>query len=131
MKRKLLAIVLTVVTVISICSISIVSAYAAVPQKSVTLTVDDKWKESGDIYYTAAKAEVYNAASSKHRVYGIIQYKSGSDYINDKQFLVSPGKTEKDDSKSTFLSSKYWRIQLNPYGAGTKGCTATGTIYGR
>ncbi len=131
MKRKLLTMVLSVAMVISICSISAVVSYAAVPQKSVTLTVNDKWVESEDIYYTAARAEVYNASSSKHRVYGIIKYKSGSNYINDRQFLVSPGDTGSGSSKSSFLSSKYWRIQLNPYGAGTKKCTANGTIYGR
>lgn len=129
MKRKLLAMLLSMVTVLSVCSMTLVSVCAA--EKSVTLTVEDKWVESGTILATASKAKVYNAASSKHRVYGIIQYKSGSDYINDKQFLVGIGDTETSNSSSTFMSSKNWRLQLNPYGVATKGCTATGTIYSR
>ena len=132
MTRKILAIVLSMITVLSVCTITLFSAFAASPSTQVSLTTKQTSAVSSNILTTATTASIYNASTSAHRVYGIIQYKSGTDnYVDDGQVLVSPGKNETVNSKSSFLSSKYWRLELNPYGLGSKSCTADGTISAR
>ena len=128
MKRKIITLFLSILTVITVASAFTVTANAA----TVTLTADDKWVYSSTLSAKGTKASVYNAASSKHDVYGIIQYKSGSSYVTDKEFLVAKGKNSGDkNSASYFTANKTWRLELNPYGVATKGCTADGTITSR
>ena len=129
MKRKLITLFLSILTVITVASAFTVTANAA--SKSVTLTTDDKWVYSETISAKGAKAKVCNAASSNHDVYGIIQYKSGSSYVSDQEYLIAKGKTLSKDSATYFMANKAWRLELNPYGVATKGCTADGTISSR
>ncbi len=129
MKKKILKVFLSILAIAVVVSSFAVTASAA--SKSVTLTVSDKWVYTGTVSSKGTKATVYNAASSKHDVYGIIQYKSGSEYVTDREFLVDQNASLTRNSNSYFSANKTWRLQLNPYGVGTKNCTADGTIYTR
>ena len=128
MKRKLITLFLFILTVITVASAFTVTANAA----TASLTVNDKWVYSNTLSAKGTKATVYNAASSNHDVYGIIQYKSGTSYVTDYEFLVKKGvNSGYKNSASKFTANKTWRLELNPYGVATKGCTADGTIVSR
>lgn len=70
-----------------------------------------------------------NSKSSKHRVYFEAQRSSGDKYIKDTQVLVSEGASIDNILTSFTGSTVLWRLELNPYGISTKGCTATGYMW--
>ncbi len=131
MKIKFLKTLSTVFAIVIVASTAVFSASAASTSASVTLTASDKVAYSSTISTTATKATVYNASSSKHKVYGSIEYKSGDKYVEDAKVLVSKGDTDTIKSASKFSSNFKWRLELNPYGVATKNCTAEGTIKSR
>lgn len=125
MKTKVLAILLSVVTLTSLFCISVSAATA-------TLESDETYKCTTTISAKGAKAKIYNAASSKHKVYGYIEYISGGEFVTDKKFLVDKGKTSPwYNSASYFSNNRSWHLEINPYGALLTGCTAEGEILSR
>lgn len=125
MKTKVLAILLSVVALTSTFCVS-ASAVTA------TLQENETYKCTSTISATKTKAQIYNAASSAHEVYGYIEYKSGDKFVTDFSFLVAKGKGSGwKNSASEFLTNKSWHLEINPYGALWTGCTADGEIVSR
>ncbi len=129
MKKKIVNSIFAILTVMTIFLTASLSAGAS--STTVTLTASEKVVYSTTISAKATKEKVYNAASSKHKVYGYLEYKSGDEYVRDCYVLVAKGDTETKKSASSFGNNFKWRIELNPYGVATKSCTAEGTIYSR
>lgn len=127
MKKKLIALLLSVITIISVGSTTTLIAHA----ESVTLYANQTQTSTRLVSATATKATVYNSASSSHRVWGIIKYNSGLSTVEDCSKLVGLGKTETFNSASNFTIKKDWLLTLDPYGVNTKNCTGDGSLYRR
>lgn len=70
-----------------------------------------------------------NDKSSAHAVYFESQRSAGNNFVADSCLLVSEG-TNIDNVLTSFTgSSVLWRLELNPYGVGTKNCTAEGFMW--
>lgn len=125
MKTKVLAILLSVVTLTSLFCITA----SAVTD---TLETDETYECTSTISAKGTKAQIYNAPSSKHKVYGYIEYESGDKFVTDKTFLVDKGERSAwHNSASYFSNNRLWHLEINPYGALLKGCTAEGEILSR
>lgn len=117
------------ITVVVLCGCLSVFAVGATAI-TVDLTKDQTHVFSSTIYDTYAFFYGSNSAASERDVAFISQYKTGLFTWNDDAAHrdVSPGENCPDTKTFTFSENKSWRLQLNPIGADTKGCSATGTI---
>lgn len=70
-----------------------------------------------------------NSASSKHKVYFEAQRSTGDKWVTDTKRLVGKGEPLEDTLTSFTGSTVLWRLELNPYGAAFKNCTATGYMW--
>lgn len=97
---------------------------------SVDLTKNQTHVFSNPISKTFATFSGSSSSASERDVAFISQYKTGLWTWNDDAAHRDIGPGEKCPSTKTFKfsESKKWRLQLNPIGTDTKGCSATGTI---
>ena len=116
------------------CLMVIMVVFAfAVDSESVDITSSDRVaRSSGQV---TAKSVVFsgnNNAISTRSLYVLPQYKNSNDnWVNGDatEMLIQPNFQFSDIScATTFTSNKYWRMELNPYGINTKGCTGSGTV---
>lgn len=104
---------------------------AAIPclaSKSVKLTTDQYWNNSGAI---TAKETAFNGSASKNnprKVYFIAEYKNSTGWHYNTKKLIGAGK-QCPTLNSDKMSRRNWRLQLNPYGTDTSGCMASGKIW--
>ncbi len=127
MKKKALALLLSIMTVISVITMTSLTAHA----EQVNLYTNQTSSSTRLVPALGTKAKVYNSASSAHRVWGIIKYNSGLSTVEDRSKLVGVGKTLEFNSASKFTLKMNWMLTLDPYGNNTKNCTADGYLYAR
>ncbi len=124
MKKKVLSFVLCVAVMLSVFSLSVLAV-----RQPVTLTTSDRYAESGTVYgywkLYSGKNESYSADS----VYFITKYNLGAGiWISDVSHLLEPGKSFTDERTSTLGTERIWKLVLNPKGANSYGCGASGEI---
>lgn len=96
--------------------------------KSVQLTRADKWVDSAPLS-GISKAKITsgsNSGNSDRSVYFIIQNKTSSGYNDHVHQLAKPGSNAPKLTSTGGVGT--YRLELNPYGTNTKGCSALGTI---
>lgn len=128
MKKKVIALILSVMSVLSIFTATTVSALAwEHPDSALKATLySDQYKS-----YSDCKSDKYmyyegKNTSAKQRVYFQMQYSSNkSSWTDDKYLLASPGAEVGKSKSSTKTSKVYWRLCLDAYGIVT-GATAYG-----
>ncbi len=70
-----------------------------------------------------------NSSTSKYDVYFEAQRSSGNSWVTDTRYMVAKGGSIDNKLTSFTGSTVLWRLELNPYGVGTKSCTATGYMW--
>ncbi len=126
MKKRLLSIVMG----LALLSCFIIAS-SAIEEPNVVARLNDNMS----VAYSSTTAGTHklfegsNSSSSDHRVYFEAQRSAGDKFVKDAQVLVSKG-TSIDNILTSFTgSTQLWRLELNPYGVATKGCTATGYMW--
>ncbi len=96
----------------------------------VDLTKNQTHVFSDSIVDTYAAFWGANSSASERDVAFISQYKTGWWTWNDDiaHRDIGPGEECPTTVTFEFAEDKEWRLQLNPIGTDTKGCSATGTI---
>lgn len=122
--------VLSFIMCLSICSCFAMTAYAI-----ETPNVISRLGSNMSVAYSDTTAGTHklfggnNSSSSKRAVYFEAQRSSGEKFVKDTQRKVDIGKPI-DNVLTTFTgSTQLWRLELNPYGIATKGCTAIGYMW--
>lgn len=127
MKRKMLSVILVLAIFLSI---GVFQAFAAT--EAIHGAVDLKPTESRA--YSEEVSGCYcthsgsNASTSKHRVYFVPEYLSGSSWYEDasKQLLYA-GDVYSGQETYVFATEQVWHLELDAYGP-YKECTASGYI---
>lgn len=126
MKKYLISLILC----LSLFSCFAMTAFAidspnVVARLSTSMSVAQSVTTAGTHKFYGGK----NSANSKHKVYFEAQKSSGDKFVKDSSKLV--GKGENIDNVLTNFtgSTVLWRLELNPYRVGTKGCSATGYMW--
>ena len=114
---------------VAVCS-CLSSLSIGVSAESVDLTKNQTHVFSDSIVKTFAVFSGRNSPASERDVAFISQYKTGWWTWNDDiaRRDIGPGENCPSTVTFQFAEEKQWRLQLNPIGTDTKGCSATGTI---
>lgn len=130
MKRKVLAICLSVALILSIGIVFAAASTPKDPYKSTSINSNQNEEYSGSVSGTYKVFGGSNYNSSEHNLTISSQYYSGSGgWKFDKKIRVSIGSTL-DDTNTTFYSDTLsWRVHLAPYSWFTRGCNGWGYIY--
>ena len=102
---------------------------ASAASANVTLYTNQTTAFSSIIQGKKATFNASNSSSSLHKVYATAQEKSGLIFADNSQKLMSPGTSVSNVNTQEFLSSREWRLELNPQGLGYTNCSASGTIF--
>ncbi|MGI6499708.1 MAG: hypothetical protein ACOX1S_02325 [Anaerostipes sp.] len=122
--RKVAFIILTTLILI----MTSVPCFAA---KKVDLTKGDYWKNSGEFRAKQTRFNGHATGSNPRPVWFIAEYEDSSGFHYDKKVKVGAGANCPTSDSHTMNNNHTWRLQLNPYGSGTRGCTASGSIWKR
>ena len=123
--EKVLSIVLCAMVLVAMLSSS---AFAVV--KTVYLDSTQTIAESGLVYGSWKLITASNDKTSTFAVHVLPKYKkAGIWWSGDSEKIVLRPGTSIGDTETKRLSDEYyWKLVLNPDGAGKYGCTADGTI---
>ena len=129
-KERKKSILISVFMIASIMSCFTMTAYAVFdPHVEVSLTPSMKVAYTDTVVGTHKYFAGFNRASSAHRVYFESQKSNGSGFKKDVQILVSPGAEIDDIRTGSDVRTTLWRLELNPYGVGTKNCSGGGYMW--
>lgn len=130
MKRKILALCLSIALILSI---GMVVASASTPKDPYQDTTISSHQSAAVSYGVAGTYKVFggsNYNTSQHNLTISSQYFSGSSgWKFDKKIRVSIGSTLDDTNTTFFSDSLNWRVHLAPYAVFTSGCNGWGYIY--
>ncbi len=124
MKKRISAIILCTAVFFTLFATSVLAV-----RQPVTLTTSARYAESNTVYgywkLYSGKNESYSADS----VYFITKYNLGAGiWVSDVSHLLAPGKSFTDERTSTLGTERIWKLVLNPKGANSYGCGASGEI---
>ena len=123
--EKVLSIVLCAMVLVAMLSSS---AFAVV--KSVHLDSTQTIAESGLVYGSWKLITASNDKTSTFAVHVLPKYKNAGIWWNgaNEKIVLRPGTSIGDTETKRLSDEYYWKLVLNPDGAGKYGCTADGTI---
>lgn len=123
--EKVLSIVLCAMVLVAMLSSS---AFAVV--KSVHLDSTQTIAESGLVYGSWKLITASNDKTSTFAVHVLPKYKKAGIWWNgaNEKIVLRPGTSIGDTETKRLSDEYYWKLVLNPDGAGKYGCTADGTI---
>lgn len=123
--EKVLSIVLCAMVLVAMLSSS---AFAVV--KSVHLDSTQTIAESGLVYGSWKLITASNDKTSTFAVHVLPKYKKAGIWWNgaNEKIVLRPGTSIGDTATKRLSDEYYWKLVLNPDGAGKYGCTADGTI---
>ena len=123
--KKVLSIVLCAMVLVAMLSSS---AFAVV--KSVHLDSTQTIAESGLVYGSWKLITASNDKTSTFAVHVFPKYKKAGIWWNgaSEKIVLRPGTSIGDTATKRLSDEYYWKLVLNPDGAGKYGCTADGTI---
>lgn len=123
--KKVLSIVLCAMVLVAMLSSS---AFAVV--KSVHLDSTQTIAESGLVYGSWKLITASNDRTSAFAVHVLPKYKKVGIWWNgaNEKIELRPGTSIGDTETKRLSDEYYWKLVLNPDGAGKYGCTADGTI---
>lgn len=123
--KKVLSIVLCAMVLVAMLSSS---AFAVV--KSVHLDSTQTIAESGLVYGSWKLITASNDKTSTFAVHVLPKYKKAGIWWNgaSEKIVLRPGTSIGDTATKRLSDEYYWKLVLNPDGAGKYGCTADGTI---
>lgn len=110
-----------------ICSCFAFAATSA----NVNITNSESVAHTGSIQAMTVKYSGHNNASSSRELYFETQYQAANGkWYTSNSLLMSPGNGFNPyiDPNSQFNPSTNWRLELNPYGIATRGCSGWGKI---
>lgn len=130
-KERIKSILISVFMIASIMSCFTMTAYAVFdPHVEVSLTPSMKVAHSPTIVGTHKYFEGDNYASSAHRVYFEAQKSDGNSFKTNRKILVDIDSSLYDmRTNGDYPRATLWRLELNPYGVGTKNCSADGYMW--
>ena len=104
------------------------SAFAVV--KSVHLDSTQTIAESGLVYGSWKLITASNDKTSTFAVHVLPKYKKAGIWWSgaSEKIVLRPGTSIGDTETKRLSDEYYWKLVLNPDGAGKYGCTADGTI---
>lgn len=103
---------------------SITPCFAA---RSVQLTASQYWSNSKSAEGQKSHFSGTTSKTNPRKVYFIAEYEDKTGWHYNTKQLIGAGK-QCPDTNSDKMSRRNWRLQLNPYGTGTAGCVANGTL---
>ena len=123
--EKVLSIVLCTMVLVAMLSSS---AFAVV--KSVHLDSTQTIAESGLVYGSWKLITASNDKTSTFAVHVLPKYKKAGIWWSgaSEKIVLRPGTSIGDTATKRLSDEYYWKLVLNPDGAGKYGCTADGTI---
>lgn len=123
--KKVLSIVLCAMVLVAMLSSS---AFAVV--KTVYLDSTQTIAESGLVYGSWKLITASNDKTSTFAVHVLPKYKKAGIWWNgaNEKIVLRPGTSIGDTETKRLSDEYYWKLVLNPDGAGKYGCTADGTI---
>lgn len=123
--EKVLSIVLCAMVLVAMLSSS---AFAVV--KTVYLDSTQTIAESGLVYGSWKLITASNDKTSTFAVHVLPKYKKAGIWWNgaNEKIVLRPGISIGDTETKRLSDEYYWKLVLNPDGAGKYGCTADGTI---
>lgn len=123
--EKVLSIVLCAMVLVAMLSSS---AFAVV--NSVHLDSTQTIAESGLVYGSWKLITASNDKTSTFAVHVLPKYKKAGIWWNgaNEKIVLRPGTSIGDTETKRLSDEYYWKLVLNPDGAGKYGCTADGTI---
>lgn len=123
--EKVLSIVLCAMVLVAMLSSS---AFAVV--KTVYLDSTQTIAESGLVYGSWKLITASNDKTSTFAVHVLPKYKKAGIWWNgaNEKIVLRPGTSIGDTETKRLSDEYYWKLVLNPDGAGKYGCTADGTI---
>lgn len=123
--EKVLSIVLCAMVLVAMLSSS---AFAVV--KSVHLDSTQTIVESGLVYGSWKIITASNDKTSAFAVHVLPKYKKAGIWWSgaSEKIVLRPGTSIGDTATKRLSDEYYWKLVLNPDGAGKYGCTADGTI---
>lgn len=123
--EKVLSIVLCAMVLVAMLSSS---AFAVV--KSVHLDSTQTIAESGLVYGSWKLITASNDKTSTFAVHVLPKYKKAGIWWSgaSEKIVLRPGTSIGDTATKRLSDEYYWKLVLNPDGAGKYGCTADGTI---
>lgn len=123
--EKVLSIVLCAMVLVAMLSSS---AFAVV--KSVHLDSTQTIAESGLVYGSWKLITASNDKTSTFAVHVLPKYKKAGIWWSgaSEKIVLRPGTSIGDTETKRLSDEYYWKLVLNPDGAGKYGCTADGTI---
>ena len=123
--KKVLSIVLCAMVLVAMLSSS---AFAVV--KTVYLDSTQTIAESGLVYGSWKIITASNDKTSTFAVHVLPKYKKAGIWWNgaNEKIVLRPGTSIGDTETKRLSDEYYWKLVLNPDGAGKYGCTADGTI---
>lgn len=123
--KKVLSIVLCAMVLVAMLSSS---AFAVV--KTVYLDSTQTIAESGLVYGSWKLITASNDKTSTFAVHVLPKYKKAGIWWSgaSEKIVLRPGTSIGDTETKRLSDEYYWKLVLNPDGAGKYGCTADGTI---
>lgn len=123
--EKVLSIVLCAMVLVAMLSSS---AFAVV--KTVYLDSTQTIAESGLVYGSWKLITASNDKTSTFAVHVLPKYKKAGIWWSgaSEKIVLRPGTSIGDTATKRLSDEYYWKLVLNPDGAGKYGCTADGTI---
>lgn len=129
-KGRVKSILISIFMISSIMSCFTMTAYAVqYPCVDVDLTTSMSVARTDSVVGTHKYFAGFNRSYSAHRVYFEAQRSAGNGYVKDHQILVSQGAEIDDVRTGDAPRSTLWRLELNPYGVGTTGCSGGGYMW--
>lgn len=114
------------------CLFVICSCFAFAASATVNIDESQSVVRTGTISAKKVKYSGRNNAASKRSLYFTTQYLAANGkWIDSDELLIAPntGFTQMTDNVNCFTTNFTWRLELNPYGVATKGCSGYGTIW--
>jgi hypothetical protein len=127
--KKLLSIVSIVISLLIIFTCVAFAASA-----TANITNEETIKYTSSISAKKVKYSGHNNASSTNYLYFYTEYqKNNGNYAKSDYLLMAAGNgfSNFNDTQTTFSTPMTWRLEMNPYGPGTWGCSGSGTIASR
>lgn len=130
MKRKVLAICLSIALILSIGVVLVAASTPKDPYKSTSISSHQSARYSDSVSGTYKVFGGTNYNTSQHNLTISSQYYSGSGgWKFDKKIRVSIGSTLDDTNTTYYSDTLSWRVHLAPYSLYTSGCNGWGYIY--
>ncbi len=130
-KGRVKSILISIFMIASIMSCFTMTAYAVqYPCVDVDLTPSMSVAYTDTVVGTHKYFEGDNYASSAHRVYFEAQKSDGNSFKTNRKILVDIDSSIYDmRTNGDYPRATLWRLELNPYGVGTKNCSADGYMW--